>query len=182
MPGENTFDFKQLIVEAQRVPDSPVGNQGTAVELPALFDEPPKLPPLMASEIKEDKVSVEVAMQQHTKVFTLWRPWDECRRCHAELSSDDAVASLPEDGDYTCPHVQVEEYKKTVNMCLRGDAVLTSKEMFNLPNGSRCVHVEWLVADPESMRRLKKQMETKKANSVYPPDVEGAFKNKPPRE
>jgi hypothetical protein len=174
MNGENTFDFKQLIIDAQTPPD-PVGTgQGTAVELPPLFNDKTKGPNLISSEVKEDKVSVEVAMQQHTKVFTLWRPWESCKRCQVALDIDETL--LPDDGDYTCPHVQTEEYKKTVDLCLRGDAVLTAKEMFNLPNGSRCVHVEWLVADEASVRKLKKQMEAKKANSVYPPDVEGAFK------
>jgi len=174
MPAENTFDFKQLVIDAQTPPEPSSVGQGTAVELPPLFDDLPKTPPIVSSEIKEDKVSFEVAMQQHTKVFTLWRPWNECRRCHVALESQEVT--LEDDEDYTCPYVQVKEYTNTVNMCLRGDAVLTTKEMFNLQDGSRCVHVEWLVADDESMRRMKKQMEAKKANAIYPPDVEGAFK------
>lgn len=174
MRGENTFDFKQLVVSAQATPEAPATGQGTAVELPPLFDDIPKAPPLVSAEVKEDKVSIDVAMQQHTKVFTLWRPWTECRRCHHAMDAN--KVELPEDEDYTCPHVQVEEYKKIVNMCLRGDAVLTTKEMFNLQDGSRCVHVEWLIADEDSLRRMKRQMESKKANAVYPPDVEGAFK------
>lgn len=174
MPIENTFDFKQLIVEARTPPEPSEVGQGTAVELPSLFEEPAKAPPVMSSEVKEDKVAIEVAMQQQTKVFTLWRPWETCRRCMAAIDAGEIV--LPYDGDHTCPHVQSAEYKTVVDHCLRGDAVLTSKEMFNLPNGARCVHVEWLKADEDSMRKLKRQLENKKQNAVYPPDVAGAFK------
>jgi len=174
MVAENTFDFKQLVINAQTPPVVNAAGQGTAVELPPLFEEPPKTPPIISSELKEDKVSIEVAMRQNTEVFTLWKPWEECRRCLAAMDANTTL--LPDEQDYTCPHVQTEEYKRVINLCLRGDGVLTTKEMFNLPNGNRCVHVEWLVADEESMRRLKKQMEAKKANAVYPPDVAGAFK------
>jgi len=174
MPVENTFDFKQLIVEARTPPEPAEVGQGTAVELPHLFEEPVKAPPLMSTEVKEDKVAIEVAMQQQTKVFTLWRPWETCRRCLAAIKSGEL--ELPEDGDHTCPHVQAEAYKAVVDVCLKGDAVLTSKEMFNLPDGARCVHVEWLTADEASMLKFKRQMEDKKKNSVYPPDVAGAFK------
>ncbi len=174
MPGDNSFDFKQLVVEARTPPEPADVGQGTAVELPHLFEEPAKASPVVAAEVAEDKVSIEVAMLQNTKVFTLWRPWEECRRCYKAFKQEEIT--LPEDGDYTCPHVQSAEYKTIVDTCLRGDAVLTAKEMFNLPNGSRCVHIEWLVADADSMRKLKRQMENKKKTAVYPPDVEGAFK------
>jgi hypothetical protein len=174
MPVENTFDFKKLIVEARTPPVPSEVGQGTAVELPSLFEEPAKAPPVMDSEVKEDKVAIEVAMQQQTKVFTIWRPWGLCRRCLSAIDSGEIL--LPEDGDHTCPHVQSDAYKTVVDVCLRGDAVLTSKEMFNLPDGTRCVHVEWLKADEASMLKLKRQMEVKKKNSIYPPDVAGAFK------
>jgi len=174
MPLERSFDFKQLIVEARTPPEPAEVGQGTAVELPALFEEPAKAAPVLASEVGEDKVSIEVAMQQNTEVFTLWRPWELCRRCMSAVATK--AVELPETGDYTCPHVQSTEYKNIVDTCLRGDAVLTSKEMFNLPDGSRCVHIEWLVADAEAMRKLKRQTEGKKKNAIYPPDVEGAFK------
>ncbi len=174
MPAENIFDFKQLIVEARTPPEPAEVGQGTAVELPHLFEEPAKAAPVIATEVAEDKVSIEVAMQQHTKVFTLWRPWEECARCYKAFKQGEL--DLPEDNDYTCPHIQAADYKKIVDTCLKGDAVLTSKEMFNLPNGSRCVHIEWLVADADAMRKLKRQVENKKKNAVYPPDVAGAFK------
>ena len=174
MIGDNAFDFKRLVVESRTPPEPAEVGQGTAVELPHLFEEPAKASPVISSEVQEDKVAIEVAMHQHTKVFTLWRPWEECRRCWKAVENGDV--ELPEEGDYSCPHVQAAEYKTVIDACLKGDSVLTTKEMFNLPNGSRCAHVEWLVADQDSMRKLKRQMENKKQNSVYPPDVAGAFK------
>lgn len=180
MPNDTLFDFKQLITEARTPAEIPEVGQGTAEELPKLFEEPSKTPPIMSTSVAEDKVSIEVAMEQHTRVFTLWRPWEECSRCTLDMGGDNPKVVLPDEGEYECPHVQLEVYKNTVDSCLRGDAVLTAKEMFNLQNGTRCAHIEWMVADPIAMAKLKKDMEEKKKNQVYPPDVAGAFKKKSP--
>ena len=182
MSNDTQFDFKKLIVEARTPPEIPETTQGSAVELPKLFEEPSKTPPIMSTEVSKDKVSIEVAMEQQTRVFTLWRPWEECTRCRNDMDGTPPKVILPDEGEYMCPHVQLEVYKNTIDMCLRGDAVLTNKEYFNLPNGTRCVHIEWMVADPVAMRKLKQNLEEKKKNQVWPPDVEGAFEKKSPAE
>lgn len=178
--GESGFDFKRLVAEARTPMDESQSSQGTAVELPKLFDTPAKTPPVMSSEVPEDKVSIEAAMRQFTKVFTLWRDWEECKRCSNDMEGDNPKVVLPDEGDYTCPHVQIKEYKETVDSCLGGNGVITIKESFNLPNGNRCVHLEWMEADEEAMKKIKKMEEEKRKNRVYPPDVEGAFKKDPP--
>ena len=174
---ETLFDFKQLVVDA-RTPPTPTDDpgQGTAVEMPALFEAPAKAPPVMTSEVPEDKVAIEVAMNQFTRVFTLWRPWEDCTRCAGDMVGDEPKVVLPDKGDYTCPHVSTDEYKEIVDRCLTGAGVITTKEMFNLPNGARCVHLEWMEADEQAIRKLKREVEAKKRNKVYPPDPEAAFR------
>ncbi len=182
MPLDTQFDFKQLIQEARNVPIEPETGQGTAVELPALFEKPVKAPPVMTSEVPEDKVAIEVAMHAYSKVYTLWRPWEDCKRCFNDMGGEDPKVVLPDEGDYSCPHVQVREYRESVDRCLSGKGVITTREMFNLPNGARCVHLEWMESDEKAMAKLKRMAEAKKRDAVYPPDVEGAFLRDPPRE
>jgi len=180
MPNETQFDFKKFIVDARTPAALPENHQGTAVELPALFEEPSETPPIISEEVPEDKVSIQIAMQQHTKVYILWKPWEECARCRMSMEGDMPSVVLPDDGDHECPHIQLEQYKETCDACLRGDAILVSKEFFNLPNGTRCVHVEWMLADPEAMEKLKKDEAAKNKDRVYPPNVEAAFAKKSP--
>ncbi len=177
------FDFKQLIVESRTASIDPqTSGEGSAVQMPKLFEAPAKAPPIMSSEVPEGKASIEIAMRHFTKVFTLWRPWEDCRRCKNAMEGDDPLVVLPDEGDYTCPHVQTAEYKAIVDRCLSGAATMAVKEMFNLPMGARCVHLEWMEVDEVALKRLKNQEELKKQNAVFPPDVEGAFKKDPPRE
>jgi hypothetical protein len=178
---ETHFDFKQLVTES-RTPteDAPTG-QGTAVEFSPLFDKPAKTPPITSSEVPEGKVAIEVAMNQFTKVFTLWRPWEDCTRCRRDMSGDEPKVVLPEEGDYTCPHVGISEYKRIIDRCLSGAGVISIKEMFNLPNGARCVHLEWMEADEAALKKLKQQEEAKKKGRVWPPDVDGAFNKDEPQ-
>lgn len=183
MPFDSQFDYKKIIKDARTPVQDPQGNgQGTAVELPKLFEGEPKPPPVMSSEVSEDKISIEAAMRQFSKVFVIWRDWEECSRCSNDMEGDNPKVVLPDEGDYTCPHVNRREYKEIVDKCLSGDGVITLKESFNLQNGNRCVHLEWMEADAEAMRKIKRRAEEKKKNQVWPPDVEGAFaKDKPPK-
>jgi len=176
---ETNFDFKKVITGAREVVEDPAASStGSAVEMPPLFEEPPsKKVRIMSSEVSEDKVAVEIAMTHHTKVFTVWRPWEECSRCKKDMAGDDPVVTLPEEGDYNCPHTNALEYKNVVDMCLRGEGVVAGKEMFYLQDGTRCVHLEWMESDQEALRKLKRKMEAKKKNQVYPPDVKSAFQD-----
>lgn len=183
MPFDSQFDYKRIITDARTPAEDPqVTGQGTAVELPKLFDAEPKSLPIMSSEVPEDKISIEAAMRQFTKVFIIWRDWEECSRCSHDMEGDNPKVVLPDTGDYICPHVNVKEYKETIDRCLKGEGVITVKENFNLQNGNRCVHLEWMEADADAMRKIKRMAEEKKKNQVWPPDVEGAFqKDRPPK-
>jgi hypothetical protein len=118
-------------------------------------------------------MGAETAYVSFSKVFLLWRPWAECARCMREINS--GSIQLPETGDHTCPHNQGNEYKHTVDRCLRGDAVLQSRNYFNLKDGTRCVHIEWMEYDADYLRQMQRKEEAKKKNRVWPPDPESKF-------
>jgi hypothetical protein len=82
---------------------------------------------------------------------------------------------MPEDDTYTCPHVQSRKYKETIDKCLAGKGMLATKEFFNLKNGTRVAHVEWLEGDPEHIAKLQKEAEEAKSRAVYPPNPEAVF-------
>jgi hypothetical protein len=83
-----------------------------------------------------------------------------------------------DEGDYECPHVQLEAYKAVMDMGLKGDCIIALKELFVQPNGTRCAHIEWLTPDKDAIRQQKKIEEEKRSNRVFPPDIEGAFAKK----
>lgn len=140
-------------------------------DLPNLFDATPR--PGVAPRQRRDsgKMSMDLNCVSFSKVLVLWRPWETCPRCQAAIAEKKVV--LPEDGDYTCPHVQEAEYKRIKDTCLRGETVLQKEEFFNIrSNDARCVHILWWCVDPTSMAKLKARQEV---DAVYPPNPEAVF-------
>lgn len=171
------FNYAEIASKARTVPEVTEDGPSNIVELAAVFKPPVEWPdskgqhPYIQTDIPEEKVAPEILFTASSKVFILWRPWERCRRCQQAIDSGHTV--LPEIGDYTCPHVENAEYKAVIDKGLRGDAVLTLKEAFNMQDGSRCVHVEWMEPDPVRKKEIEKMMEERKKNRVWPPDVEG---------
>ena len=129
----------------------------------------------MAKELDELQPGRQVRLVSFTKTFVLWRPWDKCGRCQTMLSTEEIT--LPDLGDWTCPHVQVEDYKETKDKTLRGDGLKELEEHFQLHDGTRCVQFSWLETDPEFLEEMKKKAEAEE-DAVYPPDPEKAFAKK----
>lgn len=175
------FDYLKIAQGARTIPEPPQGRASSATEMAPLFEERETQEPFMREPQRNDdgtaeKVAVETTYRSFSKTFTIWRPWEACNRCGDAIAAQNVV--IPSDaGDYECPHTQADEYKETVDRCLRGDGIITTKEVFNMPPpmNTRCAHLEWLEADPEELRKLKRQAEEQKKNQVYPPDVAGAF-------
>lgn len=142
------------------------------LELPTLFGPPKKADPLIAKDIGDLQPSRQVRMVSFTRTFVLWRPWAKCQRCKAML--DDEVITLPEVGDWTCPHVQVVDYKEIKDKALRGDGLKEFEEHFQLHDGTRCVQFSWLETDPEFLREMQKKAAEEKER-VYPPNPAKAF-------
>jgi hypothetical protein len=177
MPEQSSgFKYPQIVQEARQLPAPSETEQGNVTELIPLVDGNKLKNPFVAEESGEEKVGVELAYRVFSRVFVIWRPWEICKRCQDDLDTQKVV--LPNSGDYSCPHTQAVEYKEIVDRCLKGDGVVSTKEAFNLKNGTRCVHLEWLEADPERMAEFKKQEAERIKNQVYPPDVAGAFAKK----
>ncbi|RKY27690.1 MAG: hypothetical protein DRP83_01905 [Planctomycetota bacterium] len=142
-------------------------------ELPTLFGAPHKEDPLIAKDIEDLQPGRKVRMVSFTKTFILWRPWEKCDRCKAMLAEE--RIKLPEVGDWTCPHVQVVDYKEVKDKTLRGEGLKEFEEHFQLHDGTRCVQFSWLETDPEYLEEMKKKAEEATKNRVYPPNPEAAF-------
>lgn len=178
MPDKNQGgkSFLETVQEGRRVPED-LGH-GASSDFPQFFGS------AQSSVVKAkdgDTIGIPTNCVSFSKVFLVWRFWGECARCSADLK--EGRASLPDAGDYSCPHTQEEEYKAVVDRCLRGDAVLQARDYFNLKDGSRCVHIEWFEHDAEYLRQQQRKEEIRKKNRVWPPDPEAAFSETPiPRE
>lgn len=97
-----------------------------------------------------------------------------CERCQNAIGS--GHATLPMDnGDYTCPHTQLVDYKAVIDRYAKGDVAIVFKEVFPT-EGARYVHLEWMEIDPDSARRMKTREEERRKNRVFPPDPEAAFR------
>lgn len=120
-----------------------------------------------------DQIAAQVRCLQFSEILVLWRPWETCMICKHKVEADTSL--IPDDGAYTCPHTQNKRYKEIIDKCLAGKGMLATKEFFNLKNGTRVVHVEWLEGDPEHIKKLQKEQEEAKARQVYPPDPVAAF-------
>ena len=128
-------------------------------------------PQVAQSPKKSGKLAMDINCVSFSKVFVLWRPWENCKRCLLDFSND--KAQLPEIGDYTCPHVQEQEYKAIKDMCLSGEAVLQKEEFFNVRSSdARCVHILWWRLDDASLEKMRQR---KSRDAVYPPNPEAAF-------
>jgi hypothetical protein len=77
----------------------------------------------------------------HRRVFTIFRPWDGCARCGQDIAA--STTSLPEDGDYDCPHTALVEYEDIVNDILAGKMIFGSEQEITQKDGSVLVSLRW---------------------------------------
>ena len=186
------FDFLQIVEDSRKLPETSSGSPQGVVELPPAGDvEKEEKNPFVEHDIPDDRVSVPTHYLSFSKVFVLWKNWEECPKCMEEISKERAIREAhraeakangepfeddDEEDERTCPHNHRKEYKETIDSCLDGRGVIVLREAFNLKNGTRCMHLEWVEADPEFIKKQKELERVKKENQVYPPDVEGAFR------
>jgi hypothetical protein len=178
-PTSSGFNYLAIANNARSQPaPSQGGPGGDTLELGPMFSVETDLDTMVNPHIRKDtppeKASVESSYQAYSKVFCIWRDWEACARCQNALASGHAILPV-KDGDYECPHTQAKEYKAVMDKYLKGDCTIVSKEPFPT-EGARFVHVEWMEVDPDEARRIKRLMEERKRNQIYPPNVEQAFK------
>jgi hypothetical protein len=159
--------FVDSLNKAREIPTS---QSGSGYDMPSVFGP---MPGSGAGAQNEGAVGTKLPCVAHSKVFTIWRDWEGCKRCLSDI--DHQVVTLPASGDYTCPHTSEAEFKMTLDRCLAGDGALQSKEFFNLQNGTRCAHVVWMEADEKRLGEMKKAEEEKDKNWVYPPRLDQVF-------
>jgi hypothetical protein len=120
-----------------------------------------------------DQLGTKVNCLQFSEVLVLWRPWESCSVCRRQIEADPSL--VPVEGTYICPHIQDKRYKEVIDHCLSGKGALATKEFFNLKNGTRVVHVEWLEGDPKHREKLRREAENAQKRSIYPPRPDVAF-------
>jgi hypothetical protein len=174
---ESGFNYTELAQRARTIPSVPEGGPSNVTEIHPVFKGNEVTDhPYIEKEIPKGKAAPKTHFLAFTKVFVLWRPWEKCARCLKAIDNDPSI--LPEYSDYSCPHTQQVAYKELIDRGLSGDSVLTSKEAFNLPNGTRCVHLEWIEPDPKQKKKIEEAEAKKKESRVYPPDVAGFMSGK----
>jgi hypothetical protein len=167
MPGDDK-SLPDILHAAQGGDNSP---EMMMFDLPNLFDVQQRPGAPTRPRARTGKMTIDLNCVSFSKVFTLWRPWQSCDRCRLAIAEE--KVTLPEKGEYLCPHVQEDEYKAVKDTCLRGEAVLQKEDFFNIrSDDSRCVHILWWCVDPISMEKLKKQQTV---DAVYPPNPDAVF-------
>jgi hypothetical protein len=160
-------DLLKAIVESRQIPPTPDGGPGNLVELPPkLGGIPVEETPVSNAVADPNKMAIQVRVLHFSKTFVIWKPYESCPRCQAEFKRDSTI--LPDVGDYTCPHVQTTQYKEAMDKCLAGLGNLLHREHFMLPDGRRCVLMEWGETDPEFLKEQEAKAAEAKKNSIAP--------------
>lgn len=95
------------------------------------------------------------------RVFTVFRPWQECQRCqkafrpkkNANGEWEDPELQMPEDEDYLCPHNENDDYMSIVNRIAQGEVQLIKRTLDTLKTGVVQAVIEW----GEPLARDKKE-------------------------
>jgi hypothetical protein len=85
------------------------------------------------------------------RVFTVFRPWQECHRCqkafrpkkNADGVWEDPELNMPDDEDYVCPHNENAEYIALVNRIAQGEVQLIKRAVDTLKTGVVQALIEW---------------------------------------
>lgn len=81
-------------------------------------------------------------------VFSVFRPWQVCRRCQENFDPEKSVdpAALPDEGDIVCPHTRRAEYVALLNRCRTDNKSirrLTHTVWSSQATGERFAEVSW---------------------------------------
>jgi hypothetical protein len=87
----------------------------------------------------------------HRKVFTIFRPWDNCARCGQDIAG--GAVTLPDSGDHECPHTALDEYETIVNDILAGKMIFGSEQEITQKDGSVLVSLRWYEKIPSKKKK-----------------------------
>jgi len=142
-------DFASVLNSAMQTPE---GFEGKGFDLPDGF-------PLPRNDSHKTVESSEEGIQGitawdfkiHRKVFTIFRPWDNCARCGQDIAA--GGTALPDGGDYECPHTLLDEYEATVNSCLEGKMIFGSEQEITQKDGTVCISLRWYEKTPSKKKK-----------------------------
>jgi len=87
----------------------------------------------------------------HRKVFVIYRPPETCARCGNAMAL--GTVSLPDEGDYECPHVSQTDYEEVVNEMLAGKLIFGSEQEITQKDGSVAVSLRWYEKIPSKKKK-----------------------------
>ncbi len=67
-------------------------------------------------------------------IFVVFRPWESCALCRGRHKAGTLV--LPDEGDHTCPHTQIKDYRKLLQDRADGVCRFYETETTTLKNGT----------------------------------------------
>ena len=159
------LDFINALSAASQVPNQ----SGDGKDLPDGFPTASVQGHRIIDSSKEEGIEGASAFDyaSHRKVFVIYRPWTECSRCAQQLANQ--KITLPDDeGDITCAHTQLREYKEVLDKGLAGQLILGTEQESTQRDGTIVVSLKWFEAkiNYKKQRALKKKLEREVATQT----------------
>lgn len=156
-PVSSGLDFISALNAASQAPHQ--GGEGR--DLPDGFPVPQMQGHRIIDSTKEEGIEGVSAYDyaSHRRVFLIYRPWNACPRCSDDLATQ--KVSLPDDGDITCPHTSLREYKETKDRALAGQLIWGAEQETTQRDGTIVVSAVWYESkiNHKRKRALEKQLE-----------------------
>jgi len=148
-------DFASILNAAMQTPE---GFEGKGVDLPDGFPLP-NMDGHRTVESTEEGIPGITAYDYkiHRQVFTIFRPWESCARCGADIANN--KVNLPDVGDYSCPHVAEDEYEDTVNQILAGKLIFGSEQEITQKDGSVLISLRWYERTAAKKNKAKQNID-----------------------
>lgn len=160
--AEAGLDFAEVLNKAQK---SPADFESLGKDLPDGFMPPPGEKVVDSTGEEGIPGITNYDYKIHRRVFTIFRPWDACARCGQDIAAN--KASLPDDGDYECPHVAKDDYEEISNDILAGKLIFGSEQESNLKDGTVLISLRWY----EKIKKQKKRASTGVDGTSPEPDA-----------
>lgn len=88
------------------------------------------------------------------EVFVLFRPWENCARCRAQLEREGEALAIELEGDRVCPHTRRSAYLALRARMLKDGLRQVSCREETLKNGVIQISVSWVTPEQkEEVRR-----------------------------
>lgn len=142
-------DFAHVINSAKKTPDD---FEGLGKDLPDGFPFAPGDNRIIDSEADGIPGVTAYDFKIHRRVFTIFHPWDACARCGQNLASN--TVSLPDDGDYECPHTSKAEYEEVTNDILAGKLLFGSEQEVVQKDGTIVISLRWYERIPKKKKKV----------------------------